>query len=89
MNKELNKIVPNKTLKRALTIMYVGLGMNLFGFAAFDPLGSFFENLGLLIMAVGVGFMAAGYFFLNSSEEITEAVEEFEKEKKSMGYCMI
>ena len=33
-------------------------------------------------MAVGVGFMAAGYFFLNSSEEITEAVEEFEKEKK-------
>ena len=56
--------------------------MNLFGFAAFDPLGSFFENLGLLIMAVGVGFMAAGYFFLNSSEEITEAVEEFEKEKK-------
>ena len=82
MNKELNKIVPNKTLKRALMIMYVGLGMNLFGFAAFDPLGSFFENLGLLIMAVGVGFMAAGYFFLNSSEEITEAVEEFEKEKK-------
>ena len=46
MNKELNKIVPNKTRKRALTIMYVGLGMNLFGFAAFDPLGSFFENLG-------------------------------------------
>ena len=82
MNKVLNKIVPNKTRKRALTIMYVGLGMNLFGFAAFDPLGSFFENLGLLIMAVGVGFMAAGYFFLNSSEEITEAVEEFEKEKK-------
>ena len=60
--------------------MYLGLGMNLFGFAAFDPLGSFFENLGLLILFLG--FMAAGYFFLNSSEEITEAVEEFEKEKK-------
>ena len=81
MNYKRNKSIkaaPNKTRRRALTILYVGLGMNLFGFAAFDPLGSFIENLGLLIMAVGVGFMAGGYFLLNSGEEITEAVEDFE-----------
>ena len=33
---------------------------------------------GLITIFVGVGFMAGGYFLLNSGEEITEAVEDFE-----------
>jgi len=79
-NKEI-KVTLNKSRRRALAIMYVGLAMNLFGFAAFDPLGSFLENLGLLVMATGVGFMASGYFFLKSGEEISAAVEDFERKK--------
>jgi len=36
---------PNKRLRAGLLIIYVGLGINLFGFAS---LGSFFEGVGLL-----------------------------------------
>ena len=40
---------PNKRLRTGLMIMYVGLGINLFGFAS---LGDFFEGVGLLVMAL-------------------------------------
>ena len=67
---------PNKRLRAGLVIIYVGLGINLFGFAS---LGSFFEGVGLLVMALGVGMATAGYIYPNTSEEITKAVEEFEE----------
>ncbi len=73
-----DKIVkkPNKRLRTGLMIMYVGLGINLFGFAS---LGGFFEGVGLLVMALGVGMVTAGYIYPNTGEEITEAVEKFEE----------
>ena len=67
---------PNKRLRTGLMIMYVGLGIYLFGFAS---LGDFFEGVGLLVMALGVGMVTAGYIYPNTGEEITEAVEKFEE----------
>ena len=66
----------SKRLKVGLIIIYVGLGINLFGFAS---LGSFFEGVGLLVMALGVGMATAGYIYPNTGEEITKAVEDFEE----------
>ncbi len=68
---------PNKRLRAGLVIIYVGLGINLFGFAS---LGSFFEGVGLLVMALGVGMATAGYIYPYTGEEITKAVEDFEND---------
>ena len=56
--------------------LFVGIGIYLLGFAS---LGSFFEGVGLLVGAIGVGTMIAGYFFPNTSKELTNAVEKFEE----------
>lgn len=56
--------------------LFVGIGIYLLGFAS---MGSFFEGIGLLVGAIGVGIMIAGYFFPNTSEELTNAVEKFEE----------
>ena len=56
--------------------IFVGIGIYLLGVTA---LGSFFEGVGLLVGAIGVGTMIAGYLYPNTSEELTNAVEEFEK----------
>ena len=77
-NSTSNEIVkePINRLRTGLAIMYVGLGINLFGFAS---LGDFYEGVGLLVMALGVGMVTAGYIYPNTGEEITEAVEKFEE----------
>ena len=67
---------PNKRLRAGLMVMYFGLGINLFGFAS---IGEFFEGLGLLIMALGIGIITADYVYPNTGEEITKAVENFEE----------
>ena len=56
--------------------IFVGIGIYLLGVVA---LGSLFEGIGLLVGAIGVGTMIAGYLYPNTSEELTNAVEEFEK----------
>jgi len=56
--------------------IFVGIGIYLLGVVA---LGSFFEGIGLLVGAIGVGIMIAAYLYPNTSEELTDAVEEFEK----------
>jgi len=56
--------------------IFVGIGIYLLGVAA---LGSFFKGVGLLVGAIGVGTMVAGYFYPNTSEELTNAVEKFEE----------
>ena len=56
--------------------IFVGIGIYLLGVAA---LGSFFEGVGLLVGAIGVGIMIAGYLYPNTSEELTNAVEKFEE----------
>ena len=55
--------------------IFVGIGIYLLGVAA---LGSFFEGVGYLVGAIGIGTMIAGYLYPNTSEELTNAVEKFE-----------
>ena len=59
-----------------LITIFVGVGIYFLGLAA---LGDFFEGVGLLVGFIGIGTMAAGYIYPNTSEEITKAVEEFEE----------
>ena len=56
--------------------LFVGIGIYLLGVVA---MGTLFEGVGLLVGAIGVGTMIAGYLFPNTSEELTNAVEKFEK----------
>ena len=56
--------------------IFVGIGIYLLGVAA---LGSRFTGVGLLVGAIGVGTMVAGYLYPNTSEELTNAVEKFEE----------
>ena len=59
-----------------LITLFVGVGIYLLGNWA---MGQFFEGIGLLVGAIGVGTMLAGYMYPNTSEEITNAVDEYEK----------
>ena len=59
-----------------LITIFVGMGIYFFGLLS---LGSFFEGVGLLVGFIGIGTMAAGYIYPNTSEEITKAVENFEE----------
>ncbi|MDA7670935.1 DUF6249 domain-containing protein [bacterium] len=54
---------------------FVGIGIFLLGFVA---MGSLFQGAGLLVCAIGIGTLIAGYLYPNTSEELTNAVEEFE-----------
>ena len=56
--------------------LFVGVGIYLLGAVAF---GNFFEGIGLLVGDIGVGIVIAGYLYPNTGEELTDAVEEFEK----------
>jgi hypothetical protein len=55
---------------------FVGLGLFLFG--AVISMG-ILKGVGLLVAAIGVGSIVAGYLYPNDSAEITKAVEDFEK----------
>ena len=57
--------------------LFVGIGLYLLGFTA---MGSFFEGIGLLVGAIGIGTMIAGYLYPNTSAELTDAVEKFEEQ---------
>ena len=56
--------------------LFVGLGLFLFG--TFSEIG-ILMGVGLLVAAIGVGSIIAGYLYPNESAEITKAVEDFEK----------
>ena len=57
--------------------MFVGLGLFLLGFVA---IGVILEGVGLLVGAIGVGSIIAGYLYPNTSQELTDAVEKFEEQ---------
>ena len=56
--------------------LFVGLGLFLFG--TVSSIG-ILKGGGLLVAAIGVGSIIAGYLYPNESAEITKAVEDFEK----------
>ena len=57
--------------------IFVGLGIFMLGYLS---LGALFEGVGALVGLIGAGTMIAGYLYPKTSEEITHAVEEFERE---------
>ena len=56
--------------------LFVGLGLFLFG--TVSSIG-ILKGVGLLVAAIGVGSIVAGYLYPNESAEITKAVEKFEE----------
>lgn len=63
--------------RRSGTItLFVGIGLYLLGAVA---LGSVLKGVGLLVGAIGIGTVIAGYIFPNDSALLSKAVEEFEE----------
>ena len=56
--------------------IFTGIGLFLFGVFF---LGSILKGVGALVAAIGLGQIIAGYLYPNTSEELTNAVEGFEK----------
>ena len=56
--------------------LFVGIGIYLLGAVSF---GNFFSGIGLLVGAIGLGVLIAGYLYPSTSDEINTAVERFEK----------
>ncbi len=55
---------------------FTGVGLFLLGVFV---LGSLLKGVGALVCAIGLGQITAGYLYPNTSEELTNAVEDFEK----------
>ena len=56
--------------------LFFGLGLYLLGWTIAK---SFVQGSGLLVAAIGVGSILAGYLYPNDSVEISKAVEKFEE----------
>jgi hypothetical protein len=56
--------------------LFTGVGLFLFGVFF---LGDILKGVGALVAAIGLGQIIAGYLYPNTSEELTNAVDDFEK----------
>ena len=62
--------------RTGVVTLFTGVGLYLFGVFF---LGSVLKGVGALVAAIGLGQIIAGYLYPNTSEELTNAVEDFEK----------
>ena len=62
--------------RTGVVTLFTGVGLFLFGVFF---LGSVLKGVGALVTAIGLGQIIAGYLYPNTSEELTNAVEDFEK----------
>ena len=62
--------------RNGVITIFVGIGLFLFGVFF---LGNILKGVGALVAAIGIGQIIAGYLYPNTSEEITNAVDAFEK----------
>lgn len=62
--------------RNGVVTLFVGIGLFLFGFVITVAL---IEGVGLLVGAIGIGQIVAGYLYPNTSEELTSAVEKYEE----------
>ena len=62
--------------RTGVVTLFTGVGLFLFGVFF---LGSVLKGVGALVATIGLGQIIAGYLYPNTSEELTNAVEEFEK----------
>ncbi len=63
--------------RNGVITIFVGVGLFLLGYLA---LGRVLEGLGALVGLIGIGTMIAGYLYPNTGKELTDAVEQYEKE---------
>ena len=56
--------------------LFTGLGLFLLGVFF---LGSLLKGVGALVASIGIGQVIAGYLYPNTSRELTNAVEDFER----------
>ena len=64
--------------RTGVVTLFVGIGLILFGVFF---LGDILIGVGALVAAIGAGQIIAGYLYPRESEEISEAVEDFEKKE--------
>jgi len=69
------KVQPIDYRRGGVITLFGGVGVFLFGVFFIDIL----MGIGLLVAAIGVGAIIAGYLYPNDSVEITKAVEKFEE----------
>ena len=62
--------------RTGVTTLFVGIGLFLFGVFF---LGDILMGVGALVATIGIGQIIAGYLYPRESEEISEAVEDFEE----------
>lgn len=65
--------------ERKNLMMYLGLGISLFGIVLYDPLGLLFKGAGIVVIGLGLICMFIGYRQLNEVAMVNKAVESFEK----------
>ena len=63
--------------RNGVITIFVGIGLFLLGLFA---LGNIFKGIGSLVAAIGIGTLIAGYLYPNKGKELTNTVEEFEKQ---------
>jgi hypothetical protein len=63
--------------RNGVITIFVGVGLFLLGYLA---LGRVLEGVGALVGLIGIGTMTAGYLYPNTGKELTDAVEQYEKE---------
>ena len=62
--------------RTGVVTLFTGVGLFLFGVFF---LGSILKGVGALVAAIGAGQVLAGYLYPRESEELTNAVDAFEK----------
>ena len=62
--------------RTGVVTLFTGVGLFLLGVFF---LGSVLKGVGALVASIGLGEIIAGYLYPNTSEELTSAVEDFEK----------
>lgn len=66
---------PTDLRKGGIILIFIGFGLAGFGVLSIPIL----KSVGFLVSSLGIGLLVAGYIYPNESEEITKAVESFEK----------
>ena len=66
---------PTDLRKSGVILIFIGIGLAGFGVLSIPIL----KSVGFLVFSLGIGLLVAGYIYPNESEEITKAVESFEK----------
>ena len=67
---------PTDYRRNGIITIFVGIGLYLAGFVW---IGRILEGTGLLVAAICIDILIAGYLYPNTGKELTHVIEEFEK----------